>query len=103
MLFFAGISFCINAAPVLTEFRTSSDRVIVVYFKSDKVDPDEISIDHPQVWKINGSPAKAISRYIMQANACDHLRNHALRCAIHHPCRRRKVEQEKSVLTCLPG
>lgn len=69
---FAVLTLVTQSTPVLKEIRTSSNRVIVAYFKSDKVDVEEISIDNPAAWKINGKPAISIHKYVMQANSCDH-------------------------------
>jgi endoglucanase len=69
---YAVLTLVTQSAPVLKEIRTSSDRVLVVYFKSDKVDLDEINIDNPQAWRINGKPVMGIHKYVMQANSCDH-------------------------------
>lgn len=43
---FTLFSLIAQAEPILKEIRTSSNRVFVAYFKSDKVDLDEISVDN---------------------------------------------------------
>ena len=70
-ILFIAISFT-RADPVFREIRTASDRVIVAFFTSDTVDPDEILIEDLSQWKINGKSPTSMYRYAMQADACDH-------------------------------
>jgi endoglucanase len=70
-LVFAGL-IRVDARVTLTEVRTASDRVIVAFFTSDTLDLNEINCSEPALWKINGTPADSIHKYVMQANPCDH-------------------------------
>lgn len=54
------------------EVRTASDRVLVAFFNCDTVRPDVIVITDPAKWKINGKPALAIHRYVMQTEGSNH-------------------------------
>ena len=54
------------------EIRTASDNVIVAFFTSDTVNVDEIDISDLSKWKINGQVPKSISKFVMQADKCDH-------------------------------
>lgn len=62
----------IHAEPVLKEIRSASNNVLVAFFKSDTVDLEEIDISDPGLWKINGQTPVALSRYVMQADKCNH-------------------------------
>ena len=52
----------------LSEVRTSSNRVLVAFFKCDTLDINAIDVNNPAEWKINGKPAEAVNLYAMQTN-----------------------------------
>ena len=54
------------------ELRTASDRVLVAYFICDTISTDVIDISKPEEWKINGKPAAAVHRYVMQSDGSQH-------------------------------
>jgi hypothetical protein len=60
------------AALTLNEIRTASNTVLVAYFTSTTINANEVNTADLSAWKLNGQPVKAIHKYIMQANACDH-------------------------------
>lgn len=62
----------IVAKPALKEIRTASNNVIALFFTSDTLDINEISTDDVSLWKINGTPARKIFKYVTQADPCDH-------------------------------
>jgi len=68
-------TFCIpftHAKLTLKEIRTASNTLLVLYFTSDTLDLQEVTIDNTSYWKINGEPVQEIYRYATQADACDH-------------------------------
>jgi endoglucanase len=54
------------------EIRTASNDVLVAYFKSDVIRADEVDTGSPSAWTLNGRPVEAISRFVTEADACDH-------------------------------
>jgi endoglucanase len=62
----------VEAKLVLQEIRTASSNVLVMCFKSDTINLDEINIDNKIDWTINGAPAINIYRFITEADECDH-------------------------------
>jgi endoglucanase len=62
----------VNAALKLQEVRTASNTVLVVYFESTIVNASEVNTADLSLWTINGQPATAINKYVMQADGCDH-------------------------------
>jgi endoglucanase len=54
------------------EIRTASNNVLVVYYKSDVVQLDEVKTDDPNQWKLNGRTVSCINKYITEADNCDH-------------------------------
>lgn len=61
-----------NAELVLKEIRTASDSVLVAYFKSSIIQADEVNTTDVSLWKLNGRPASGISKFVTEADACDH-------------------------------
>ncbi len=61
-----------NAELSLKEVRTASNTVVVAYFKSNIVQADEVNTADLSAWKLNGQPAAAISKFVTEADACDH-------------------------------
>lgn len=61
-----------NAGLVLKEIRTASDSVLVAYFKSSIIQADEVNTTDVSLWKLNGRPASGISKFVTEADACDH-------------------------------
>ncbi len=61
-----------NAELVLKEIRTASDSVLVAYFKSSIIQADEVNTTDVSLWKLNGRPASGISKFVPDADACDH-------------------------------
>jgi endoglucanase len=61
-----------NAEPTLKEIRTASKDILVVYFKSTKIDANEVSTTNLASWKLNGQPVTAIHKFVTEADACDH-------------------------------
>lgn len=57
---------------VLKEVRTASDNVVVAFFTSEIMDPDGIDISDPSVWTLNGVPAKALNKYVTEADDSEH-------------------------------
>ena len=55
-LFFA---LSVNAELKFQEIRTASNNVLVVYYKSDILQADEVKTDDPNQWKLNGQPVSA--------------------------------------------
>ncbi len=72
ILFLFGATIVVQAKLTLKEIRTATDKVVVVFFTSDTIDINEVNTDDINQWKINGEPVKSISKYSMQASACDH-------------------------------
>ncbi|NQT26350.1 glycoside hydrolase family 9 protein [candidate division KSB1 bacterium] len=62
----------LQAKLTLQEVRTVSSDVLVAFFTSDTLDIHESDIADSSAWTINGKPAKTISRYVTQADPCDH-------------------------------
>jgi len=62
----------VNAELKFQEIRTASNNVLVVYYKSDIVKPDEVKTDDPNQWKLDGQPVSGINKYITEADNCDH-------------------------------
>jgi hypothetical protein len=56
----------------LKEIRTASNNILVVYFKSDVINADEINTADPSLWKLNGQSVSAINKFVTEANARDH-------------------------------
>lgn len=56
----------------LKEVRTASNDVLVAYFKSDVIRADEVDTGSLSAWTLNGRPVEAISRFVTEADACDH-------------------------------
>ena len=71
-LAFFTISFAVPSRITFREVRTVSDRVLVAFFTSDTADTDAIDIGNPAEWKINGKPAAAVHRYVMQTDGSNH-------------------------------
>ncbi|MBN1974543.1 MAG: glycoside hydrolase family 9 protein [Sedimentisphaerales bacterium] len=65
-------TFSANAELKFQEIRTASNNVLVVYYKSDVIKPDEVKTDDPNLWKLNGQPVTAINKFITEADNCDH-------------------------------
>ncbi|MCQ2147776.1 MAG: glycoside hydrolase family 9 protein [Bacteroidales bacterium] len=66
-------SMSANAEIKLQEIRTSSSNVIQMWFRSDKLDVNEVSVSNPQDWKVNGKPAIKLSRSAAPfEKECDH-------------------------------
>jgi len=61
-----------NAALTLEEIRTASNNVLVAYFKSTTIKPDEVNTTDLTSWKLNGQPVTAINKFVTEADACDH-------------------------------
>jgi endoglucanase len=57
---------------VLKEVRTASNDVLVAYFNSDVIRADEVDTGSPAAWTLNRRPVEAISRFVTEADACDH-------------------------------
>ena len=57
---------------VFKEIRTAADNIVVAFFNSDIVDMNGIDISDPSAWKLNGKPAKALNKYVAEADACEH-------------------------------
>ncbi|NLG16936.1 MAG: hypothetical protein GX556_06335 [Fibrobacter sp.] len=62
----------LHAALTLKEIRTASNNVLVVFFNGTSISANAVDITDISQWKVNGEAATAISRYVMQANACDY-------------------------------
>lgn len=62
----------LNAELALKEIRTASDKVLVAFFKSTIILPDEVNITNQSLWKLNGQPVVAANKFITEADACDH-------------------------------
>ncbi|MEJ2111550.1 MAG: cellulase N-terminal Ig-like domain-containing protein, partial [Acidobacteriota bacterium] len=71
-LYFYTISPGVFGSPVLKEVRTASNDVLVVLFSGDSADPDSISIDAKERWRINGEPVLEIYKYATVADPSDH-------------------------------
>ena len=61
-----------DAKLTLKEARTASNDILAVFFTSDIIDVNESDIVDVSAWSINGQPVKAIYRYVVQADPCDH-------------------------------
>lgn len=62
----------VQAEPVLKEIRTASDRVLVAFFTSDTIWADEVNTADAILWKLNGRPVEAISKFVTEADLCNH-------------------------------
>src|SRR5512136_2611192 len=62
----------LNAELKFQEIRTASNNILVVYYKSDILQGDEVKIDDLSKWKLNGRPVSAINKYVTEADNCDH-------------------------------
>ncbi|MFI5380229.1 MAG: glycoside hydrolase family 9 protein [Tepidisphaerales bacterium] len=65
-------SLAADAALSLKEVRTASNTVLVAYFKSTKIDANEVNTADLSPWKLNGQPVTAINKFVTEADACDH-------------------------------
>ncbi len=81
-----------QARLTLTEIRTASDRVLVVFLTGDTLNVEAADVSDVSKWRINGKPADSISVFATQADPCDHhvyLRTSRLaeggRCAVQTP------------------
>ena len=72
LLVFVTNHAAVQATLTFQEIRTASNSVLVAFFTSDTTDVDEVSIDTPEEWTVNGVPATGLSRYATMADACDH-------------------------------
>ena len=61
-----------EAGLVLSDVYTASKDVLVVFFNSDTTDIQETDISDIDQWKVNGKTVSGISKYVTQADACDH-------------------------------
>ncbi len=61
-----------NAALTLKEVRTASNNVLVAYFQSTTINPNEVNTAPLSAWKLNGHPVTAINKFVTEADACDH-------------------------------
>jgi len=61
-----------NAELTLKEIRTASKDVLVAYFKSTKIDANEVNTGDLAAWKFNGQPVTAINKFVTEADACEH-------------------------------
>jgi len=61
-----------NAELTLKEIRTVSKDVLVAYFKSTKIDPNEVNTNDLSSWKLNGQAVTAINKFVTESDACDH-------------------------------
>lgn len=61
-----------DAALKLEEIRTASNNVLVAYFKSTTINPNEVNTTDLAAWKLNGQPVTAINKFVTEADACDH-------------------------------
>ncbi len=66
------LSLTANANLSFQEIRTASKDILVVFFKSDTIDIDEVDISNPSQWKLNGKSVKSISKFATESNKCDH-------------------------------
>lgn len=62
----------INEEVTLKEIRTASNDAMVVFFATDTLDVNAISIDEKSAWTINGEPVEAIYKYATEGDPCDH-------------------------------
>jgi endoglucanase len=67
-----GWSMAANAEFAFKEIRTASKDVLVAYFKSTKIDANEVNTTNLASWKLNGQPVTAINEFVTEADACDH-------------------------------
>ncbi len=65
-------SVAANAELTLKEIRTASKDVLVAYFKSTKIDANEVNTNDLSSWKLNGQAVTAINKFVTEADACDH-------------------------------
>ena len=72
LAFCLGWSLAANAELALKEIRTASKDVLVAYFKSTKIDANEVNTTNLASWKLNGQPVTAINKFVSEADACDH-------------------------------
>jgi endoglucanase len=56
----------------LKEIRTASNTVLVAYFKSTKIDANEVNTSDPSAWKLNGQAVTGIDKFVTESDACDH-------------------------------
>jgi endoglucanase len=61
-----------NAELTLKEIRTASKEVLVAYFKSTKIDANEVNTNDLSAWKLNGQAVTAMNKFVTEADACDH-------------------------------
>jgi hypothetical protein len=66
------LSLTANANLSFQEIRTASKDILVVFFKSDTIDMDEVDISNPSQWKLNGKSVKSINKFVTESNKCDH-------------------------------
>jgi endoglucanase len=64
--------FQVHAALTLSEVRTASNNVLVVYFKSTTADNNEVNITKSS-WKINGTEPLNIYRFVTEVSRADHF------------------------------
>lgn len=64
--------FQIHASLSLSEIRTASNNVLVVYFKSNTVTSNEVDVTKAS-WKINGTEPLNIYRFVTEASRADHF------------------------------
>ncbi len=55
----------------ISEIRTASDDILVVFMRGSSVNPQEVSRDQSQ-WTVNGTEVGDINLYAMEADSCDH-------------------------------
>jgi len=65
-------SLAANAELTLKEIRTASKDVLVAYFQSNVIISNEVNTAELAAWRLNGQPVKAISKFVTEADACDH-------------------------------
>jgi len=64
--------FQVQASLTLSEIRTASNKVLVVYFKSTTADNSEVNVTKSS-WKINGTEPLNIYRFVTEASRADHF------------------------------
>lgn len=69
------LGLCMSAQAKLTlkEIRTASNNVIELFFNSDQLDVNEVSIQNPDLWKVNGKAVLALNRTAAPGDQCDHF------------------------------
>jgi len=68
-----GVSLATKADLTLHEIRTASKDVLVAYFKSTVINPNEVNTTNLADWKLNGQPVMAINKFVTESAACDHF------------------------------